>query len=196
MTDMWGDLVWAALADLKTRLMLVLPGILAMLTLAAVGLAGAWVSAPRRPPTGAGGGLRSPRGGVGHRGRSQPRGGAQAALTGAGAGRLLERARPVPAGGHRRARHPRHRAPHRVRVLVGPPRDGRRADPPRGLARGELPRRGRPHRRGQRPPARGAAPGPSHPLGRAPLRERHRHHHTGHRQGDGAGRVRDHLRRG
>ena len=45
MTDMWGDLVWAALADLKTRLMLVLPGILAMLTLAAVGLAGAWVSA-------------------------------------------------------------------------------------------------------------------------------------------------------
>jgi hypothetical protein len=25
MTDMWGDLVWAALADLKTRLMLVLP---------------------------------------------------------------------------------------------------------------------------------------------------------------------------
>ena len=37
--------MWAALADLKTRLMLVLPGILAMLTLAAVGLAGAWVSA-------------------------------------------------------------------------------------------------------------------------------------------------------
>ncbi len=45
MTDMWSDLVWAALADLKTRLMLVLPGILAMLTLAAVGLAGAWISA-------------------------------------------------------------------------------------------------------------------------------------------------------
>ena len=45
MTDMWGDLVWAALADLKTRLMLVLPGILAMLTLAIVGLALAWISA-------------------------------------------------------------------------------------------------------------------------------------------------------
>src|SRR4026207_786524 len=45
MTDMWGDLVWAALADLKTRLMLVLPRILAMLTLAIVGLALAWISA-------------------------------------------------------------------------------------------------------------------------------------------------------
>src|SRR5258706_2649831 len=50
MTDMWGDLVWAALADLKTRLVLVMPGILAMLTLAVVGLVGAWVRprAPRR----------------------------------------------------------------------------------------------------------------------------------------------------
>ena len=45
MTDMWGDLVWAALADLKTRLVLVMPGILAMLTLAVVGLAGAWIAA-------------------------------------------------------------------------------------------------------------------------------------------------------
>jgi len=45
MTDMWGDLVWAALADLKTRLILVLPGILAMLTLAVVGLVGAWIAA-------------------------------------------------------------------------------------------------------------------------------------------------------
>src|SRR4026209_2378408 len=45
MTDMWGDLVWAALADLKTRLMLVLPGILAMLTLTAVGFAAAWIGA-------------------------------------------------------------------------------------------------------------------------------------------------------
>jgi hypothetical protein len=45
MTDIWGDLVWAALADLKTRLVLVLPGILAMLTLAVVGLAGAWIAA-------------------------------------------------------------------------------------------------------------------------------------------------------
>ena len=45
MTDMWGDLVWTALADLKTRLLLVLPGILAMLTLTAVGLAAAWLGA-------------------------------------------------------------------------------------------------------------------------------------------------------
>jgi hypothetical protein len=44
MTDMWSDLVWAAFADLKTRLVLVLPGILAMLTLAVVGLVGAWVA--------------------------------------------------------------------------------------------------------------------------------------------------------
>src|SRR5258706_15159941 len=45
MTDMWGDLVWAALADLKTRLVLVMPGILAMLTLAVVGLVGARIAA-------------------------------------------------------------------------------------------------------------------------------------------------------
>ena len=45
MTDMWGDLVWAALTDLQTRLVLVLPGVLAMLTLAVVGLAAAWVAA-------------------------------------------------------------------------------------------------------------------------------------------------------
>src|SRR6266404_3924233 len=45
MTDMWGDLVWAALADLKMRLLLVLPGVLAMLTLAVVGLTGAWIAA-------------------------------------------------------------------------------------------------------------------------------------------------------
>jgi hypothetical protein len=44
MTDMWGDLVWAALADLQTRLVLMLPGVLAMLTLAVVGFAGAWIS--------------------------------------------------------------------------------------------------------------------------------------------------------
>jgi hypothetical protein len=45
MTDMWSDLVWAALADLQTRLVLILPGVLAMLTLAVVGLAGAWIAA-------------------------------------------------------------------------------------------------------------------------------------------------------
>jgi len=39
MTDMWGDLVWAALRNLGERLSLVLPGILAMLTLTAIGLA-------------------------------------------------------------------------------------------------------------------------------------------------------------
>lgn len=45
MTDMWGDLVWAALSNLGDRLALVLPGVLAMLTLAALGLAAAWVVA-------------------------------------------------------------------------------------------------------------------------------------------------------
>ena len=45
MADMWGDLVWAALRNLGDRLMLVLPGVLAMLTLAAIGLALAWVIA-------------------------------------------------------------------------------------------------------------------------------------------------------
>ena len=45
MTDMWSDLVWAALRDLGARLMLVLPGILALLTLAVGGLIVAWVIA-------------------------------------------------------------------------------------------------------------------------------------------------------
>ena len=45
MTDMWGDLVWAALRNLGDRLSLVLPGILAMLTLTAIGLALAWIIA-------------------------------------------------------------------------------------------------------------------------------------------------------
>jgi hypothetical protein len=45
MTDVWSDLVVAALRDLGTRLVLVLPGILAMLTLAIVGLLGAWIVA-------------------------------------------------------------------------------------------------------------------------------------------------------
>jgi hypothetical protein len=41
MTDMWTDLVWAALLDLKMRLIIVAPAVLAMLTLAVVGLVGA-----------------------------------------------------------------------------------------------------------------------------------------------------------
>ena len=45
MADMWSNLVWAALRELNARLTLLLPGILAMLTLAAVGLSGAWVTA-------------------------------------------------------------------------------------------------------------------------------------------------------
>src|SRR2546426_2167867 len=45
MTDAWGDLVWAAISNLNARLILVGPGVLAMLTLAAVGLAGGWVIA-------------------------------------------------------------------------------------------------------------------------------------------------------
>ena len=45
MTEMWSGLVWAALQDLKLRLMTALPSLLAMLTLAAVGLVLAWVVA-------------------------------------------------------------------------------------------------------------------------------------------------------
>ena len=45
MTDLWGDLVWAALQNLGDRLRAVVPGVLAMLTLAALGLAVAWAVA-------------------------------------------------------------------------------------------------------------------------------------------------------
>ena len=43
--DMWGDLVWRALYDVGARLALVLPAVLALITLGAVGLVGAWVLA-------------------------------------------------------------------------------------------------------------------------------------------------------
>jgi len=42
MTETWGDLVWAALSDLQFRLLAILPAILAMLTLIAVGFGLAW----------------------------------------------------------------------------------------------------------------------------------------------------------
>ncbi len=45
MANTWSDLVWAALYNLAARLSLVLPGVLAMLTLAALGLVVAWVVA-------------------------------------------------------------------------------------------------------------------------------------------------------
>lgn len=45
MTEMWSGLVWAALHDLKSRLMAALPSMLAMLTLAAAGLILAWIVA-------------------------------------------------------------------------------------------------------------------------------------------------------
>ncbi len=44
MTDMWSDLVWTAIRDVNTRLALVLPGILAMATLAVAGLVGGWLA--------------------------------------------------------------------------------------------------------------------------------------------------------
>lgn len=44
MTETWGDLVWAALGDLQVRVIAVLPAVLAMLTLLAVGLALAWAA--------------------------------------------------------------------------------------------------------------------------------------------------------
>jgi mechanosensitive ion channel-like protein len=45
MAETWSDLVWAALQDLNHRLVAVLPSILAMLTLVAVGLVAAWLAA-------------------------------------------------------------------------------------------------------------------------------------------------------
>jgi len=45
MAETWSDLVWAGLRDLNYRLVAVLPSVLAMLTLAAVGLVAAWVAA-------------------------------------------------------------------------------------------------------------------------------------------------------
>jgi hypothetical protein len=44
MTDMWGDLVWGALADLNARLVAALPSLLALVTLVLGGLVLAWVA--------------------------------------------------------------------------------------------------------------------------------------------------------
>jgi hypothetical protein len=44
MREMWSDLVWSALRDLSIRLVAVLPGILAMITLAVAGLVLAWLA--------------------------------------------------------------------------------------------------------------------------------------------------------
>jgi hypothetical protein len=43
MTDMWSDLVWTAIHNVTSRLLVILPGLLAMVTFAAVGLAAGWV---------------------------------------------------------------------------------------------------------------------------------------------------------
>lgn len=43
MTDLWSDLVWTAIHNVTSRLIIILPGILAMATLAVVGLAIGWV---------------------------------------------------------------------------------------------------------------------------------------------------------
>jgi len=42
MTDMWSDLVWTAIHNVTLRFVLILPGILAMVTLALAGLAVGW----------------------------------------------------------------------------------------------------------------------------------------------------------
>ncbi len=44
MTDLWGDLVWSALADFKARLVAALPSVLALLTLVLGGLILAWLA--------------------------------------------------------------------------------------------------------------------------------------------------------
>jgi hypothetical protein len=45
MAEMWTDMVWAVLRDLATRTMSILPGVLAMLTLATAGIAIGWIAA-------------------------------------------------------------------------------------------------------------------------------------------------------
>ena len=195
MAEMWSGLVWAALRDLNTRLVAVLPSILAMLTLAAVGLVAAWVAAlllkrlaralafDQRAETW---GLVSPitRAGL-RRSPSQLLAImvfwaifvlfltlAVDALAIPGAGRVTDF------------------------VFAWVPRIlGSGRDLPRRLARGELPRRRRADRGRQRRSAPGAAPGPRGALGSAALRQRHRGHPPRHRQGDGAGRLRHHVRR-
>jgi len=44
MTEMWSDMVWAVLRDLGARTAAILPGVLAMVTLAAAGLAVGWIA--------------------------------------------------------------------------------------------------------------------------------------------------------
>src|SRR5262252_3555400 len=43
MTDTWSDLMWTAVHNVTSRLIVILPGLLAMLTLAAIGLGGGWL---------------------------------------------------------------------------------------------------------------------------------------------------------
>ena len=75
-----------------------------------------------------------------------------------------------------------------------PPLLRRRAHPGRGVARRQLPQPGAPHRRRECAIARGAPPRSGGALGGPSLRGRDRPHPSRHRQGDGAGRVRHHVR--
>ena len=43
MTDMWSDLMWTAIHNVTARLVIILPGLLAILTLSAIGLVGGWL---------------------------------------------------------------------------------------------------------------------------------------------------------
>src|SRR5262249_8689953 len=43
MTDTWSDLMWTAVQNVTARLVIILPGLLAILTLSAIGLVGGWL---------------------------------------------------------------------------------------------------------------------------------------------------------
>ena len=194
MANTWTDLVWKALSDVNARLILILPGVLAMATLAAVGLAVGWVAGrlarrvartlafDRRADTW---GLSRALGRIGHTPHAVGRVGlavfwsifvvsvtlAVDALAIPGTGRVTDF------------------------VLVG-----RAARPRRGfiLLTGwlvlELPVGARADRRRQCPRAGGAAARPGDPVGRPALRRRDGHHPPRHRQGNGARGFRRHLR--
>src|SRR3984893_4490908 len=114
--------------------------------------------------------------------------------------RLRARCLLEPLGGVHDARgrcagHPRHRSRDRFHPLGRAARARCGSHPVGGLARLELSRRGRAHRRRQCPRPRGAAPCPGDSVGRPALRRRDGHHPPWHRQGNGARALRHHLRR-
>jgi len=152
------------------------------------GRRGASPGAPHRPRHR----VRPRHGTVGRRWWSAPWGGVALAVGRPWLGLLLDDLRRLR---QPRDRRPRHAGRHRVPALVRVAALRGVVDPGRRLARGQFLESGHPHRRRQCGRAGGAPARPRGALGRDPLRRRHRADPSRHRQGDGAGRVRHHVRR-